>query len=266
MKKTHNLMNCYATIDSKLPQVDVFINRTGLEVDLDEIRALESSFTQKIAEAKQAVIDGYSIDKHFLRSMSIGINGKKIDAWKEKLAKNIEKLGERISNAWKVVEECQATNKTHLKKYEQAKENITKWSDEVYALNAQLKNEDSDLFIKSFEFTNGNHLGYLIYDHLGVADKTYKVKKGKKRSTAADVLQMYYEDEESLQPLATVAAYEKLLSTYVQKILGTGEHEYSALEVDGRFHSEFKAGGTATGRYSSAAYSGRPTNILDEFK
>jgi DNA polymerase-1 len=266
MKKTDNLMKCYAEIDSKLPQVDVFINRMGFHIDLDAVRELESSFTKKLREAKAAIYTDYNIDEHFLRDMSISINGKKIEAWKEKLTKNIEKAQERLINAQIVKEQCERDSKTHLKKYEQAHDNITKYAEEAHKLRNQLTNEDSDLFIKSFEFTNNNHLGYLIYDKLGIADKTYKVNKGKKRSTAAAVLEMYYEDEEALAPLAKVATYEKLLGTYVQKILGTGEHEYSAMEVDGRFHSEFKAGGTATGRYSSAAYSGRPTSILDEFK
>lgn len=267
MLKTDNLMRCYAEIDSKLPQVDMFMVRTGFHIDLDDVKELESEFTEKLEEAKAAVATAYGIkDKHFLRDMSISINGKKIQAWKEKLTKNIEKQQERIKKASDVIEQCEKDGKTSLKKYGQAVENVKKWRWEVYDLRNQLKNEDSDLFMQSFEFSNGNHLGYLIYDKLGVTDKTYKVKKGKKRSTAADVLEMYYEDEEALAPLAKVATYEKLLGTYVQKILGTGEHEYSAMEVDGRFHSEFKSGGTATGRYSSAAYSGRPTNILDEFK
>ncbi|MEV2350087.1 DNA polymerase I, partial [Paenibacillus larvae] len=74
-----------------------------------------------------------------------------------------------------------------------------------------------------------------------------------------DVLEEYYKKETALKPLATVAAYEKLLNTYIRKIP-------DALEADGRLHAEFKSGGTATGRYSSSGYKGRPVDILDEFK
>ncbi|MNO06655.1 hypothetical protein D3C81_2285240 [compost metagenome] len=62
-----------------------------------------------------------------------------------------------------------------------------------------------------------------------------------------------------------MAALEKLLNTYIGPMLGSSGVD-SIIEVDGRVHSEFKAGGTATGRYSSSGYSCRPVDILSKFE
>ena len=259
MKKTDRLLDCYAEIDSYIPQVDVFMCRTGFNVDLEELKGLEKEFEAKVQKAIDAVFTSYNIDQQFLYDMSLTINGKKIQKWKETQHRKIDKKKEQLRKAVEAKEDCEANGKTHLKKYTNALDKIKKHKAELRELQRVLAEEDCDLFIKSFEFTNGNHIGYLIYDFLGIEDKTYIIQKGKTRSTAADVLKIYYEDEESLAPLATVAEYQTLLNTFVLKIP-------QAMEVDGRFHSEFKAGGTSTGRYSSAAYSGRPIDILDEFK
>lgn len=182
------------------------------------------------------------------------INAKKVADWIGAQRKRIEKRDESIRKLRATL----ASSKPETKKYQQAKERLDALLAEEHA---PADEEHAPIFVENAEFslTNGNHIAYLIYDHLGVRDRTHLVQRGKTRSTAADVLSMYFEEEESLKPLATVVAYEKLLNTYVTKIP-------EALEVDGRLHSEFKAGGTATGRYSSAGYSGRPNDILDEFK
>ncbi|MEV2911398.1 DNA polymerase, partial [Paenibacillus larvae] len=161
-----------------------------------------------------------------------------------------------VQKQQKIVAECESAGKTGLKKYRDAKEKLRK----LYAEKpAPADEEHAPRYVAEFSITNGNHLAYLIYDHLGITDVTSKFYRGKKRSTASDVLEEYYKKETALKPLATVAIYEKLLNTYIRKIP-------DALEADGRLHAEFKSGGTATGRYSSSGYKGRPIDILDEFK
>jgi DNA polymerase I len=254
MARTNRLLECYANIDSKLPETDVFMTRCGFEIDRDGLKALEAEFTEKLEEAKRALFETYGIDAEFVRKMDRVINAKKVADWIEAQRKRIEKRDESIRKLRATL----ASSKPETKKYQQAKERLDALLAEELAPADEVH---APIFVKNGEFslTNDNHIAYLIYDHLGVKDRTHLVQRGKTRSTAADVLAMYFEEEESLKPLATVAAYEKLLNTYVTKIP-------EALEVDGRLHSEFKAGGTATGRYSSAGYSGRPINILDEFK
>lgn len=257
MKSTNNLLNCYAEIDSKIPEVDVQMARAGFRIDLEELAKMEQEFENKIEEARANVIKAYGIDDNFLYDMSMSLNGAKIQLWKEKQQKKINRTRERLDKAAQTIGECEKQGKTKLKKYTQALDRYEKYEKELESMS-DVKPQNAPDYIHSFEFTNGNHLGYLIYDFLEIEDKTPKVKKGKTRSTAADVLEMYYEDEEALKPLATVAEYAKLLNTYVRKIP-------EALEIDGRFHTEWKAGGTSTGRYSSSAYRGRRVDILDEF-
>ncbi|MEH7541659.1 DNA polymerase [Bacillus thuringiensis] len=259
MKKTDRLLDCYALVDSKLPQVDAYLMRSGFHVDLDKLSGLEEEFRAKAEEATQAVYDAYRIDAKFLEAMSYTINSKKIIEWRTKNKKKLDTLDKRLAKIGEDCKKAEADGKTHTKRYADIIERQQKYRGERLALLDVIKNDDHPHKIESFEFTNGNHIGYLIYDHLGIKDRTYKIQKGKKRSTSADVLKMYFEDEPTLKPLATVAEYQTLLNTFVLKIP-------QVMEVDGRFHSKFDAGGTTTGRYSSAAYNGRPIDILDEFR
>lgn len=252
------LLECYAMIDSKLPETDVFLARCGFCVDLDGLAALKAEFEPLLDKARQDVINAYQIDADFVRKMDRTLNAKKVDAWIEAQRKRIARNKEAQEKQRAIIAECEAAGKTTLKKYTSAVERLKELQTEASEL-APADEEHAPLNIEEFSITNGNHLAYLIYDHLGIRDRTGQFKRGKTRSTAADVLDAYYEEEEALKPLATVAAYEKLLNTYVMKIP-------EALEGDGRLHSEFKAGGTATGRYSSAGYSGRPIDILSEFE
>ncbi|MGG4453180.1 DNA polymerase [Brevibacillus porteri] len=254
MAKTNHLLQCYAEIDSKLPETDVFMVRCGFEIDLDGMKALETEFNDKLAQAKRELFEAYGIDDAFVRKMDRTINAKKVTDWIETQRKKIARRDESICKQ----RETMASSKPETKKYQQAEERLNALLAEQLVPASE---EHAPLFVDDGEFslTNGNHITYLIYDHLGVKDRTNLVQRGKTRSTAAAVLKMYYEEEEALKPLATVAAYEKLLNTYVTKIP-------NALEPDGRLHSEFKAGGTDTGRYSSSGYTGRPIDILDEFK
>jgi DNA polymerase-1 len=191
------------------------------------------------------------------------INAKKIQKWITEQQKRITKAKEKITAKQAKIGDLETNKKTHTKMYEQEKGLLAKYKRELSEL-AEPTVENAPQEITEFSMTNGNHLAYLIYDHLGIADKTFKVDRSKKRSTAAPVLEMYYADEPALEPLATVAEYEKLLSTYIRPLLGSGDGP-SVMEIDGRLHSNFKAGGTATGRYSSSSYNARPIDILQRF-
>lgn len=250
------LLECYAQIDSKLPETDVFMARCGFEIDVDGLKALEAEFTPLLEKARADVIKSYGIDAAFVRKMDRHINAKSVADWIDKQTRKIARHTESVEKQRAIIAECEAASKTGLKRYTDAVVKLTQLNAEVLAEPTEA---NAPVTIADFTITNGNHLAYLIYDYLGIRDRTSQFKRGKTRSTAADVLDAYYEEEDALKPLATVAAYEKLLNTYVTKIP-------NALEGDGRLHTEFKAGGTSTGRYSSSGYSGRPIDILREFE
>lgn len=253
MAKTNRLLDCYARIDSRLPEVDVYMARWGFEIDLDGMKRLEEDFTAKLERAKKDLFTAYNIDDEFLRKMSHTINGDKIAKWQKKQEEKRRKLTEQIAKNRAIIEECEKAGKTHLKKYQNAIDAIARYEKELAETSTDEKKCPD--YIHEFELTNNRHIAFLIYDHLKIEDKTPRVKKGKSRSVSADILEMYFEDEESLKPLATIAEYEKLLNTYVRKIP-------EAMEVDGRFHCEWKSTGTSTGRYSSSGYNGRPNDLL----
>ncbi|WP_237163525.1 DNA polymerase [Paenibacillus sp. BIHB 4019] len=250
------LLECYALIDSKLPETDVFMARCGFEIDTEGLARLAADFKPKLEAARAAVFESYGIDADFVRKMDRVINAKKIADWIVAQTKRIAKHAETQAKWRAQAAEDEAAGKTHLKRYKDAVERIRALEAEALS---PADEEHAPLYTDEFSITNGNHLAYLIYDYLGVRDRTGQFKRGKVRSTAADVLDAYYEEEEALKPLATVAAYEKLLNTYVEKIP-------AAVEGDGRLHSDWKAGGTSTGRYSSSGYRGRPVDILSEFE
>ncbi|MED1211809.1 DNA polymerase, partial [Bacillus paranthracis] len=255
-KSPGRLLECYAKIDSKLPEVDVFMARCGFEIDLGGLKELEAEFVPALEQAKRDVIETYGIDDEFVRKMDRTLSVTKINKWIEAQRARIKRWEDSVRRQQKIVNECETAGKTGLKKYRDAKEKLRK----LYAEKPVPADEEhAPRYVTEFSITNGNHLKYLIYDHLGIIDVTPKFYRGKERSTASDVMEEYYETETALKPLATVATYEKLLNTYIRKI----PH---ALEADGRLHTEFKAGGTRTGRYSSSGYEGRPIDILDEFK
>jgi DNA polymerase-1 len=252
------LLECYAEIDSKLPETDVFMARCGFEIDLDGLTALSDEFTPLLEKARADVVTAYGIDAEFIRKMDRVVSSNPIQKWIGAQKKRTATKRAQIEKKREKIAELEAQEKAHLKSYENEVAQLAKYETELAEI-AEPTVDNAPQFITEFSITNGNHLAYLIYDYLSIDDKTPRIKRGKTRSTAADVLDLYYAEEEALKPLATVAAYEKLLNTYVTKIP-------EALEVDGRLHSEFKAGGTATGRYSSSGYSGRPIDILDEFE
>lgn len=258
------LLECYAQIDSKLPETDVFLARSGFCVDLDGLRALESEFHPLLDQARADVVTAYNIDAEFVRKMDRTLNAGKIAEWCTKQQARIERNKAAQEKQRAIIAECEAAGKTALKKYTNAVERLAELEAEAAEL-APPTEENAPAFVEEFTVTNSNHLAYLIYDHIGIRDRTGQFKRGKTRSTASDVMAVYYEEEEALKPLATVAAYEKLLSTYIEPLLGSNG-KVQIIEVDGRVHSEFKSGGTDTGRYSSSGYSGRPIDILAKFE
>ena len=255
MRKTDRLLECYATIDKDLPETDVFLERCGFRLDFEHLQALENEFKPKIKEAERQVFETYGIDDEFIRKMDRTINANKIKRWQETQQKRIDSLKDRLSRKQAIVAELRAEGKTHLKRYYNEVDFVKRYMEELTKLDEPTV-DNAPQEIAEFTITNGNHIGYLIYDHLGIRDRTYVVDRFKKRSTAANVLEMYYEDEPALAPLAQVAEYTKLLSTFISPYL-EAEGRESTIEVDGRLHSNFKAGGTATGRYSSSSYGGR---------
>ncbi|NGM81244.1 DNA polymerase I [Paenibacillus sp. 7124] len=256
------LLECYALIDSKLPETDVFLARSGFCVDLDGLAELEAEFEPLLEKARADVVTAYNIDAEFVRKMGRTLNASKITEWCTKQQARIERNRTAQEKQRTIIAECEAAGKTTLKKYTNAVSRLAELEAEELAPPDV---EHAPAFVEEFTITNGNHLAYLIYDHLGIRDRTGQFKRGKTRSTAAEILDVYYEEEDALRPLATVAAYEKLLTTYIQPMLGSAGKD-SIIEIDGRVHSEFKSGGTSTGRYSSSGYSGRPIDILAEFE
>ena len=259
MKKTDNLMESYVKTGKDLPETDVFLERCGFRLDFDLLRELEVEFEEGVKEAERAVFETYGIDDEFVRKMDRAVNAKKIEKWIESQEKRIEKKKSQIDKKAKILSDLEAREKTHLKKYTNEKELYEKYRRE-YTLLKEPTIDNAPQEITEFSITNGNHLAYLIYDILEIRDRTYLVDASKKRSTAAAVMEYYYEEEPTLKPLADVAEYSKLLTTYIRPYLSE-DLEESAIEVTGRVHSNFKAGGTATGRYSSSSYNGRPTDL-----
>jgi DNA polymerase-1 len=261
-KGTGRLLDCYARIDSKLPETDVFLARCGFEIDTDGLKRLEAEFKPKLAKAIADVTESYGIDSAFIRKMDRTIHAKKVADWVAAQEKKIARHAESLARNQAVVAKCERPGRTSTKKYTEA---CAKVAELLADTPAPATEEYAPLFTEEFTLTNGNHLAYLIYDHLAIEDATPRIKRGKVRATSADVMEIYYDEEEALKPLATVAALEKLLNTYIGPMLGSNDVD-SIVEVDGRIHSEFKAGGTSTGRYSSSGYTCRPVDILSEFE
>lgn len=254
MKQTGRLIDCYSGIDSHLSAVDVFMARCGFEIDIEGLSKLEEEFQAKLDIAKKDLFNSYQIDHDFLRKMSLTINGEKIRVWQQKQKDRNTKLLDQIAKYEGIVSDCIHNKKQHLKKYINAVEMVCKYKEQLTTI--RIDERDAPDYINSFELTNNRHIAYLIYDFLEIEDRTPRFKKGKKRSTSADILEVYYKEEEALKPLRLISEYEKLLNTYVRKIP-------TAFDADGRFHTEWKSGGTSTGRYSSSGYRGRPIDLLN---
>ncbi|MDH2332459.1 DNA polymerase [Paenibacillus polymyxa] len=252
---TDQLATAFFEITQYLSEVNVAIERTGFVIDLDGLKALGDELRPKLAQAQEEVTAAYGVtDPEFLRKMDRTLNASKITDWVDKQRRKIARNQEAQRKQCAIIAECEATGKTTLKKYTNA-----------VARLAELKAEDlppaepeyAPPFVTEFSFTNDNHLRYLIYDHLGIEDRTKQIvkDKSKTRAVSKDVLDRYFEEEEALKPLANVSAYEKLLNTYIDKIP-------EALDVDGRLHTQLDT--VSTGRYSSKGYSGKPNDLQTE--
>ncbi|KAF6658909.1 DNA polymerase [Paenibacillus polymyxa] len=252
---TDQLATAFFEITQYLSEVNVAIERTGFVIDLDGLKALGDELRPKLAQAQEEVTAAYGVtDPEFLRKMDRTLNAPKITDWVDKQRRKIARNQEAQRKQRVIIAECEAAGKTTLKKYTNA-----------VARLAELKTEDlppaepeyAPPFVTEFSFTNDNHLRYLIYDHLGIEDRTKQIvkDKSKTRAVSKDVLDRYFEEEEALKPLANVSAYEKLLNTYIDKIP-------EALDVDGRLHTQLDT--VSTGRYSSKGYSGKPNELQTE--
>lgn len=252
---TDKLATAFFEITQYLTEVNVNIERTGFVIDLDGLKALGDELRPKLVQAQAEVTEAYGVtDLAFLRKMDRTINAAKVAEWIEKQKRKIAKNAEAKRKQRAIIAECEAAGKTTLKKYTQAVEKLAQLEAEDLA---PADEEHAPLFIEEFSFTNDNHLRYLIYDHLGIEDRTKKIvkDKSKTRAVSKDVLDRYFEEEEALRPLANVSAYEKLLNTYIDKIP-------EALDVDGRLHTQLDT--VSTGRYSSKGYSGKPNDLRPE--
>lgn len=254
---TDNLATAFFEITQYLTEVNVNIERTGFVIDLDGLKALADEMRPKLAQAQADVVAAYGVDKpEFVHKMDRTINAARIADWCEKQARKIARNAEAQAKQRAIIAECETAGKTTLKKYTNAIARLAELEAEAAEL-APADEKHAPLFIEEFSFTNDNHLRYLIYDHLGIEDRTKQIVKDKSKSRAVskDVLDRYFEEEEALKPLATVSAYEKLLGTYIDKIP-------DALDVDGRLHTQLDT--VSTGRYSSKGYSGKPNDLRPE--
>ncbi|MEK4360861.1 DNA polymerase [Paenibacillus sp. FSL M7-1455] len=254
---TDNLATAYFEIGQYLTEVNVNIERTGFVIDIDGLKALGDELRPRLAQAQADVIEAYGVtNPEFIRAMDRTINAKKIADWIESQRKKIKRNGEAQKKQRAIIAECEAAGKTTLKKYTNAVARLAELQAEAREL-APADEAHAPLFVTEFSFTNDNHLRYLIYDHLGIQDRTKQIvkDKSKTRAVSKDVLDRYFEEEEALRPLANVSAFEKLLGTYIDKIP-------DALDVDGRLHTQLDT--VSTGRYSSKGYTGKPNDLRPE--
>lgn len=244
------LATTYFEIRQYLPEVNTEIARTGFEIDLPELEKLREEYQAKLEEERRKLYETYGIDDDFLYEMSRQLKGEKIREWMAKQKERIAKRDEMLAKCRAEVKK--ANPKT--KKYAQLKERIHRY--ESNPLPKPIPQNAPD-YIHEFNLSSGDHLAYLIYDVLGIKDRTKDIAKdkAKRRSTAKEVLERYFEEEESLKPLENVSKYETLLGTFIEKIP-------KALEQTGRIHTSLKT--ISTGRYSSSGYSGKPVELAPE--
>ncbi|MCR8843122.1 DNA polymerase [Paenibacillus sp. SC116] len=250
--KTDQLATTFFEISQYLTEVNVNIERTGFVIDIDGLRILGDELRPRLAQAQIDVTEAYNVnDLEFIRKMDRTINAKKVLDWCESQRKKIERNNEAQQKQRGVIAECELSGKTTLKKYTNAVARLAELCAEKLSPAIE---EYAPLSVTEFSFTNDNHLRYLIYDHLGIEDRTKQIVKDKSRERAVskDVLDRYFTEEEALKPLANVSMFEKLLGTYIEKIP-------NALDVDGRLHTQLDT--VSTGRYSSKGYTGKPNDL-----
>jgi DNA polymerase-1 len=242
-----NLYRPYFEIRQYLPEVNVTIERTGFNVNLTKLAALGDEYRPKHEAAAKALFEAYKIDDDFLYAMSMKLRGEKIEKWCKEQEQRIKARQEMITRCKQEL----ATTNSKTKKYAELQERLRRYESEE--LPAAIPQNAPD-FIHEFNLSSNDHIAYLIYDHLGIRDRTKEIVKDKKkeRAVSADVLQRYFDEEPALAPLAEYAKYDKLLGTYIDKIP-------EALDVDGRLHTQLRT--VSTGRYGSSGYKGKPNHV-----
>src|SRR5690606_37870625 len=137
--------------------------------DSDLLRELEVEYTTKVADAEKNVFEAYKIDSKFIREMDRTINANKIAKWQTEQQRRIDRKQTQINDKQAKVAELKRLGKTTTKMYTGELEMLTKYKRELSELAAPTI-DNAPQEITSFSITNGNHLSYLIYDHLGIAD------------------------------------------------------------------------------------------------
>ncbi|MGY8620260.1 DNA polymerase [Bacillus safensis] len=245
MLKIDDLYYPYFEIRQYLYEVNTTIERTGFVIDDAELLRLRSEYEPQLQKAIDDINEAYGIDAEFLRSMSMHIKGDKIRAWQENREKQIAKQKDMLA---KCEAELQKANPT-TKKYTQLKERIRKYKTEPLASAIP---ENAPDFIHEFNLDSDQHLQYLIYDVLGIEDKTKIIDKKKTRAVSKDVLALYFKEDARLKPLATFSELSTLLGTFINRIP-------NVKDVDGRLHTQLQT--VSTGRYSSKKYTGKDNEI-----
>ncbi|MCM3140448.1 DNA polymerase [Bacillus safensis] len=245
MLKIDDLYYPYFEIRQYLYEVNTTIERTGFVIDDDELLRLKSEYEPQLQKAIDDLNEAYGIDAEFLRSMSMHLKGDKIRAWQANREKQIAKQKDMLA---KCEAELQKANPA-TKKYTQLKERIRKYKTEPLAPAIP---ENAPDFIHEFNLDSDQHLQYLIYDVLGIEDKTKIIDKKKTRAVSKDVLALYFKEDARLKPLAIFSELSTLLGTFINRIP-------NVKDVDGRLHTQLQT--VSTGRYSSKKYTGKDNEI-----
>lgn len=241
MLKCDDLYYPYFEIRQYLYEVNTTIERTGFEIDVDELKRLEEEYEPRLQQAIHDIYEAYQINGAFLLRMSLHLKGDKIREWQQKREAQITKQAEMLAKC--EAELARANPAT--KRYQQLRERIRRYKAEPLA--PAIPQNAPDL-IHEFNLDSDQHIGYLIYDVLKIEDKTKLFDKKRERLTNKDVLALYFKEEPSLKPLAEYSKLSTLLGTFIKKIP-------NALDMDGRLHTLLTT--VSTGRYSSKGYRGK---------
>jgi DNA polymerase-1 len=243
--KCDDLYYPYFQIRQYLYEVNVTIERTGFEIDLQEMKQLENEFEPKLEQALHAIYDTYQIDDKFLYDMSMTINGDRIESWCTNRERQIAKQNEMLASC----KEQLVDVNPETKKYQQLKDRIERY--ETNPLDPPSPDNAPD-FIHEFNLDSDKHRQYLLYDVLKIEDKSHLFDKQRKRLVNKKVMDLYYRDVPELKPMAEYSKLSTLLGTFVKKIP-------NALDMDGRLHTRLST--VSTGRYSSKGYTGKANDL-----
>lgn len=259
INKVDNLSKAFFEIKQYLYEINTEIERTGFVINTERLAQLEEEYEKKLTEVEAELYTTYNIDDEFIRKMDRTINAKKIDDWIKAQERRIKRKKQQIEKKRGIIAKLENEDKTHLKRYTNEVETLAKYEKELAEL-AEPTIENAPLFNDEFNLNSSAHIGYLIYDVLKIEDRTKVFDKQAERSTRKNVLELYYEEEESLKPLSEYSKLSTLLGTFVKKIP-------EAIDYDGRIHTRLST--VSTGRYGSSGYTGKPVeyyleNITDD--